>query len=186
MISRRIAGSGIAIKGDHQHQSYAKAYKAGSQERSTKKPRTKARLRVLAPVRIPGPKSQKLLKRRSGNPGFGEGPGFPQHDAVDSEASLLVSPVPRLLEEVLQLALLLLGRALRLVRASLGLLGVVAGHCASGFFGPALDLIHRSFALVLAAALSSHGLLPSPVVAHDASAAADALLLLNAQLVGHT
>jgi hypothetical protein len=63
---------------------------------------------------------------------------------------------PPLLEEVLQLALLLLGGALRLIRAALRLYGLVAGHGSGSFFGPALELVHRPFALILAAALSSH------------------------------
>ena len=72
--------------------------------------------------------------------------------------------LPRLLEDVLQLALLLFGGALRLVRAALGLLGLVAGHGASGLFRPALNLVHRPFALILATTLSAHVRLPSVVM----------------------
>jgi hypothetical protein len=75
------------------------------------------------------------------------------HSARQTTLSNIAS---RLLKEILQLALLLFGGTLTLVRASLSLLGVVAGHGAGGFFGPALDLIHRPFALVLSAALSAH------------------------------
>jgi hypothetical protein len=68
-----------------------------------------------------------------------------------------------------------------LVRASLGLLGLVAGYGASGLFGPALNLVHRSFALVLAATLSAHVRLPS-VVMH--ARAHWPLLTLDAERAG--
>src|SRR5918998_4711588 len=53
--------------------------------------------------------------------------------------------LPRLLEEVFQLALLLLSGTLVLVRAPLGLLGLVAGYGAGGFLDPALGLVHGPF-----------------------------------------
>src|SRR3954471_21067109 len=70
---------------------------------------------------------------------------------------------PRLLQEILQLTLLLFNGTFHLVLLTLGLLGLVAGYGASSLFGPALDLIHRPFALVLAAALPAHLLLPSSI-----------------------
>src|ERR687889_2607679 len=75
---------------------------------------------------------------------------------------LLRSPaLLRLFEEVLGLAQLILGGALRLLRASFGLLGFVAGYGAGGLFGLALCLIQCPFALVLSAALFAHVLLLS-------------------------
>src|SRR5215210_3328441 len=63
---------------------------------------------------------------------------------------------PRLFEEVLQLALLLLSSATSLVGASLGFFGLVPGYSARGLFRPTLCLVHRPFALILSAALSAH------------------------------
>ena len=69
----------------------------------------------------------------------------------------------RLLEDVLQLTLLLLEGAAVLIRFALGLLLLVAGRGAKGFFCPALGLVHRSFVLVLFAAFSTHAFLLSLV-----------------------
>lgn len=67
----------------------------------------------------------------------------------------------RLLEKVLYFALFLLEGAALLIRTALAFRLLVAGYGAGGFFCPALELVHRSFALVLAAALSTHVLLLS-------------------------
>src|SRR5215217_118840 len=70
---------------------------------------------------------------------------------------LLRSPaLLRLFEEFLGLAQLILGGALRLLRASFGLLGFIAGYGAGGLFGLALCLNQCPFALVLNAALFAH------------------------------
>src|ERR671921_1356779 len=73
---------------------------------------------------------------------------------------LLRSPALfRLFEEILGLAQLILGRALRLVRASFSLLGFIAGEGSGGLFGLTLCLVQCPFTLVLGAALSAHVLL---------------------------
>src|SRR4051794_29565652 len=68
-------------------------------------------------------------------------------------------PFWRLLEEILELALLLLHSALALVRTALGLRILVAGYGTRGLLGTALDLVHRPFAPVLATTLSAQVLL---------------------------
>jgi hypothetical protein len=67
----------------------------------------------------------------------------------------------RLLEEVLDLALLLFKGAALLIRTALIFRPLVASYGAGGFFCPTLELVHRSFALILAAAFSIHVLLLS-------------------------
>jgi hypothetical protein len=61
----------------------------------------------------------------------------------------------KLLEEVLEIALLLLGLTLPLVRAALPLRALVAREGTAGFLHAALGPVHRSFVLVVPAA--GHG-----------------------------
>src|ERR687894_753632 len=61
----------------------------------------------------------------------------------------------RLLEEVFEVALLLLGLTLPLVRATLSLCALVARESTAGFLDAALGPVHRSFVLVVPAA--GHG-----------------------------
>jgi hypothetical protein len=61
---------------------------------------------------------------------------------------------------VLSLAQLVFGGALRLVLAALGLLRLIAGYGSGSLSGLALCLVQGFFALVLAAALCAHVLLP--------------------------
>ena len=69
-----------------------------------------------------------------------------------------------LLEQALCLAQLVLGGALRLVRASFRFFGLVASHGSGGLLGLTLRLVQRPFALVLAAAFSSaRVMLPSSI-----------------------
>src|SRR5918995_341820 len=73
--------------------------------------------------------------------------------------------VSRLLKQVLGLTHLVLGGALRLVRASFSLLFFVASYGSGSLFGLALRLVQCPFTLVLGAALSAHVLLlPSSLV----------------------
>src|ERR687889_2892924 len=64
-------------------------------------------------------------------------------------------PGPPLLEQVLELAFLLLDGARTLIRAALGLQVLITGNGAGGLFEAALGLVHRPFGPVLAAGLTT-------------------------------
>src|SRR5918995_5644070 len=67
-----------------------------------------------------------------------------------------------LLEQVLEVALLLLGLSLPLVSPPLGLLVLVAGQGATRFLHSALCPIHCPFVLVVPAALARHSVRSFP------------------------
>src|SRR5215217_1318455 len=68
----------------------------------------------------------------------------------------------RLLEEILQVTLLLLGSAFPLIRASLALLAPVPAQGAARLLHSPLGLVHCPFVLVSSAALRTHSSFPSP------------------------
>ena len=68
----------------------------------------------------------------------------------------------RLLEEILQVALLLLGGAFPLIRAPLALLAPVPAQGAARFLHSPLGLVHSPFVLVSPAALRTHSSYSSP------------------------
>src|SRR5918994_3216287 len=69
----------------------------------------------------------------------------------------------RLLEEILQVALLLLGGAFPLIRAPLALLAPVPAQGAARLLHSPLGLVHSPFVLVSPAALRTHSWFPSPL-----------------------
>src|SRR5215208_7855767 len=68
----------------------------------------------------------------------------------------------RLLEEILHVALLLLGGTFPLIRAPLALLAPVPAQGAARFLHSSLGLVHSPFVLVSPAALRTHSSFSSP------------------------